>query len=456
MIAIYARYSSDLQNDRSIEDQIEVCKKLIKQRGFQENGTTIRMYADRALSGAYISKRAEMLRLGNEIEEGQVTIVVTEGLDRLSRDQEDIARFYKIADYHEVPIYTCLEGHITKINIGMNGTMSALQLDQLAERARRGQAGNIRVGKAAGSLPYGYNVRYLNDNGILEGGLREINPDEAKIVQRIYAEFIAGRSYAEITEDLNIDLIPSPRGGLWTGSTISGHYGRGNGILQNSIYKGDMIWNRHNFKRHPKTGVRHIRANDESDWIIHHNKELRIISDASWERAQKILEERRAKHTSSSTTATRQKYPDIGIKVVCGRCGTLMNRHTSQHMICGRWKRSRNCTHSKKINTQKLCEALYDHLNKSFDTVWQMWQSLAADENIRRQQKPKSKTFLQQQMLTLDEVSRDVLFDSVKAAHDDHVGFTQRIFKTATVEKDDNGVILVYETEPDWDELVKL
>ena len=456
MIAIYARYSSDLQNDRSIEDQIEVCKKLIKQRGFQESGATIRMYVDRALSGAYMSKRIEMLRLGNEIEEGQVTIVVTEGLDRLSRDQEDIARFYKIADYHGVPIHTCLEGLISKINIGMNGTMSALQLDQLAERARRGQAGNVRAGKVAGGLPYGYNVRYLNDNGTYETGLREINPDEAKIVERIYTEFIAGKLYTEITKGLNIDRIPSPRGGLWTCSTISGHYGRGNGILQNPIYKGIMIWNRHNFKRHPQTGVRHVRANDESDWVVNSNQELRIISDASWERVQKIIKERRSKKTPSSTTATRQKYPDIGIRIICGRCGTRMNHHSSIHLICGQWKRNRTCSQSKAINTQKLVEALYDHLNESFDTVWQMWQSLAADENIRRQQKPQRRTFLQQQMLTLNEASRDVLFDFVKVARHDHVGFTQRILKTAAVEKDDNGVILVYETEPDWDELAKL
>ena len=203
------------------------------------------------------------------------------------------------------------------------------------------------------------------------------------------------------------------------------------------------------------TGVRHIRANDEKDWVVHHNPELRIISDARWEHVQNIIEERRPKHQSSST-AIRQKYPDIGIKVICGRCGTQMNKHSPQYLICGQWKRSRSCTHSKKINTQKLVEALYNHLHKSFDTIWPIWQSLAADENIRREEKRQKKTFLQQEMLTLDEISRDVLFNSVEAARHDHVGFTQQILKTATVEKDDSGVFLISETEPDWDELVNL
>ena len=456
MIAIYARYSSDLQNDQSIIDQIEVCRKLINQRGFQESGLPIEVYADRALSDASMSQRTEMLRLGNEIEGGQVTIVVTEGLGRISRDQEDIAQFYKIAKYHGVPIHTCLEGLISRNNIGMNDTVRTLQLDQQAERSRRGQAGNIRAGKAAGSLPYGYKIRYLNDNGVFEAGLRDINPDEAKIVERIYTEFIAGKSYLDIAKDLNIDRIPSPRGGFWAGTTISGQHGYGNGILQNPIYKGDMIWNRHNFDQHPVTGVRHVRANDEKDWVVHHNPELRIISDARWEHVQNIIEERRPKHTRSSTTAIRQKYPDIGIKVICGRCGTQMNKHSSQYLICGQWKRSRSCTHSKKINTQKLVDALYDYLHKSFDTIWPIWQSLAADENIRREEKRQKKTFLQQEILTLDEISRDVLFNSVKAARHDHIGFTHRILNTVTIEKDDSGIFLISETEPDWDELVNL
>src|SRR5262249_50897720 len=45
---IYARYSSDLQRDASIEDQVRVCKARIKQEAWQLVAT----YADRAVSGA--------------------------------------------------------------------------------------------------------------------------------------------------------------------------------------------------------------------------------------------------------------------------------------------------------------------------------------------------------------------------------------------------------------------
>jgi len=47
-VAIYARYSSDLQSDASIEDQIEVCRRYVTQHGWEIAGT----YEDRAISGA--------------------------------------------------------------------------------------------------------------------------------------------------------------------------------------------------------------------------------------------------------------------------------------------------------------------------------------------------------------------------------------------------------------------
>ena len=46
--AIYARYSSDLQTDASIDDQVRQCKARIKAEGWRF--TTV--YSDRAMSGA--------------------------------------------------------------------------------------------------------------------------------------------------------------------------------------------------------------------------------------------------------------------------------------------------------------------------------------------------------------------------------------------------------------------
>ena len=46
--AIYARYSSDLQRDASIEDQIRLCKERAKREGWR----VVNCYSDHAISGA--------------------------------------------------------------------------------------------------------------------------------------------------------------------------------------------------------------------------------------------------------------------------------------------------------------------------------------------------------------------------------------------------------------------
>jgi hypothetical protein len=54
MIAvIYARYSSELQRDASIEDQIRLCRRRIEQEGWEYRHA----YTDRAQSGATLYGR---------------------------------------------------------------------------------------------------------------------------------------------------------------------------------------------------------------------------------------------------------------------------------------------------------------------------------------------------------------------------------------------------------------
>lgn len=52
-VGIYARYSSDMQSEASIEDQIRICKELAAKEGWQIAQT----YADYEISGAFIINR---------------------------------------------------------------------------------------------------------------------------------------------------------------------------------------------------------------------------------------------------------------------------------------------------------------------------------------------------------------------------------------------------------------
>jgi len=89
--AIYARYSSDLQSETSIDDQVRLCKERAERDGL----TVTEVYSDYAISGGNLSNRPGMLGLMNVGKQGAFDVVIAEALDRISRDQEDIAAIYK-------------------------------------------------------------------------------------------------------------------------------------------------------------------------------------------------------------------------------------------------------------------------------------------------------------------------------------------------------------------------
>jgi len=87
--AIYARYSTDLQREASIEDQICLCKERAKREGWR----FVTCYTDHAISGASLI-RPGMQMLLQDAQAGKFEVIVSEAIDRLSRDQEDIAHIY--------------------------------------------------------------------------------------------------------------------------------------------------------------------------------------------------------------------------------------------------------------------------------------------------------------------------------------------------------------------------
>ena len=143
-VAIYARYSSELQSERSIDDQIAVCRDRIKAEGW----SVAEVYTDYALSGASMN-RPGIRALLDAARDGAFDAVVTEALDRLSRDQEDIAGIYKRLSAWQVAIVTLGEGTISELHVGLKGTMNALFLKDLAAKSLRGQIGKAREGLAA-------------------------------------------------------------------------------------------------------------------------------------------------------------------------------------------------------------------------------------------------------------------------------------------------------------------
>ena len=134
---IYARYSSDLQNAASIEDQVRLCKERLDQDQIKVRD----VFIDRAVSGSSLHTRAGIKALLDEVARSTVDVVIAEALDRLSRDQEDIARIYKRLSFGQVTLMTLAEGEINELHIGLKGTMNAPFLKDLPIKHDVGSVG---------------------------------------------------------------------------------------------------------------------------------------------------------------------------------------------------------------------------------------------------------------------------------------------------------------------------
>ena len=151
--AIYARYSSDLQSAASIEDQVRLCRAHADRMGWD----VVDVFEDRAISGAS-AIRPGYQKLLQAVQDGTIDVVLAEALDRLSRDQEDIAGLFKRLRFLGVQLATVSEGDIGDLHIGLKGAMNALYLKDLADKTRRGLEGRVREGRSGGGLCYGYDV----------------------------------------------------------------------------------------------------------------------------------------------------------------------------------------------------------------------------------------------------------------------------------------------------------
>jgi DNA invertase Pin-like site-specific DNA recombinase len=87
---IYARYSTDLQSASSIDDQVRLCRERLERDGHD----LVQVYSDRAVSGASLM-RPGIQALLQDAARGKFDLVYAEALDRISRDQEDVAGFFK-------------------------------------------------------------------------------------------------------------------------------------------------------------------------------------------------------------------------------------------------------------------------------------------------------------------------------------------------------------------------
>ena len=149
--AIYARFSSDRQNDRSVDDQIASCRELCARESF----TVVLTFCDREISGASTVNRPGFQDLMRAAEALRFDVIVAEDVDRISRDQGDWHTVRKRLDVLGIAIHTA-SGKVGKLDGALRALMGEMFLENLVVHTRRGLESVIRDGRHAGGRAYGY------------------------------------------------------------------------------------------------------------------------------------------------------------------------------------------------------------------------------------------------------------------------------------------------------------
>jgi DNA invertase Pin-like site-specific DNA recombinase len=338
--AIYARFSTELQNEKSTEDQIALCRAYAARHQLNIVAT----FEDKARSGASVFGRDGLMQLMDTARQNLFTVVIVEALDRLSRDMEDLAGIHKRLSFQGIEIQAVHDGTADSILIGIRGLVGQMQREDGAKKVRRGMAGVIRDGRHAGGRAYGYRA--------VPGkpGELEIVEDEAAIVRRIFAAYAGGRAPREIAQDLNRESVCPPRGRRWNASTINGNAQRGAGLIFNELYAGRIVWNKVRMVKDPDTGKRLSRPNPRDEWQTIDAPQLRIVEQSVWEEAH-ILKIKRS-HLASHV---KRRTPHLLSGLLrCGCCGSGMSVHdrdkTGKTRIrCSAVRESGSCSNRRII-----------------------------------------------------------------------------------------------------------
>lgn len=380
--AIYARYSSDLQKETSIEDQIAHAKRLCEREGW----SVVATFKDKEMTGRN-TRRPGYQEMQAAAGRREFDVVVVEAIDRLTRKVRDALSAHEFYTFHGVELYSVQEGRQDFMRVLFTGFGAQLFSEKISDHTKRGMQGAI-TRKRLHSRAYGYNIREAES-----GSNREIDPARAAVVKRIFEEFASGRSAHAIALGLNEDRIPAPKGNSWEASTLRGNPSRQEGILRNRLYIGIASVCRTSHLHHPDTGQRKIRLTPE-DMVECEIPELRIIDQDLWDRVQAELARRAAANPRQARAAHRNKYLLSGL-ITCGCCGApyiISSRSTyrcreSLRKICNnKVPISRKRLESKVFATLRQT-LMSDEWIRQFETALKAERAKLADGSAEKQLK---------------------------------------------------------------------
>ena len=246
------------------------------------------------------------------------SVLVLEGLDRLSRDQVENERIVRRLEHRGIRLvgvsdgYDSASGKGRKILRGVRGLLNEVYLDDLGDKVHRSLSSKAARGKHVAGLSYGFRSIADGDDRRLE-----VVSDEAAVVRELFSRYAAGESCQRIAHDLNRRGIRGPRGHTWSVSALYGSPRKLAGILNNPLYIGEYFWNRSRWVKDPDTGQRQRTERPRTEWQVTSVPELAIVDSATWSRVRKRIGE-------GGKRGGGWPHTLFGGLLRCGLCGGAM------------------------------------------------------------------------------------------------------------------------------------
>ena len=290
-------------------------------------------------SGDTIAARPEMRRLLADVSARKYAGVLCMAVDRLGRgDSMDQGYIMQTFLYSGTKIITPEKTFDPDSPsdfeyFEMRQFFARREYASIKGRMQAGRELATKEGYFVGSrAPYGYRIIPSPDK---RSYTLDIIPEQAAIVRQIFAWYLGGMDTSEIAEEagchviaqrLNEMRIPSPRGTLWSESTVRR-------IIKNPVYIGMVTWSKRKQQFTMQDGQRTATRKINPAPTIAQGIHEPLITKETWERASRMMK----LNTKGHSTADRQTAFLFAGLCKCGLCGKAIirqkNRYNPEHDI---------------------------------------------------------------------------------------------------------------------------
>lgn len=201
-VAAYARVSSDSEDQKhSFAAQNAYYSKLITGNPDWELAD---IYADQGITGTSIDKRDDFLRMMEDCRKGRIDRILVKSSSRFARNTKESLEAVRELAALDVSVYFEEQNIDTaqvsgEILIAMFAALAQRESEAISKRRRWSYQVQMKKGQFnTCQAPIGYR---------LDGRELEVIPEEAKVVQRIFHEYLSGRNFRELARMLNEENV---------------------------------------------------------------------------------------------------------------------------------------------------------------------------------------------------------------------------------------------------------